>query len=66
MKKELVHLQTMISSQRDFIKKTGAAVAGLFVIPYLKPSRVFACTLCRLRERHPQAGSHAGEHHRPG
>ena len=32
----------MNSSRRDFIKKAGTAVAGLFVAPYLKPSGIFA------------------------
>ncbi len=32
----------MDSSRRDFIKKTGTAVAGLLVVPYLRPSGVFA------------------------
>ena len=30
------------SSRRDFIKKVGTAAAGLLVVPYLKPSGVFA------------------------
>lgn len=30
------------SSRRDFVKKAGTAVAGLFVAPYLMPSGVFA------------------------
>ncbi len=32
----------MNSSRRDFIKKAGTAVAGLLVVPYLRPSGVFA------------------------
>jgi uncharacterized protein (DUF362 family) len=32
----------MNSSRRDFIKKAGTAVAGLFVVPYVKPSGIFA------------------------
>ena len=35
-------LYEMNSSRRDFIKKTSTAVAGLLVVPYLKPSGVFA------------------------
>jgi hypothetical protein len=34
----------MNSSRRDFVKKVGAAAAGLLVVPYLKPSGVFAYT----------------------
>lgn len=30
------------SSRRDFIKKTSSAITGLLVLPYLKPSGVFA------------------------
>lgn len=36
------NIQFMNSSRRDFIKKAGTAVAGLFVAPYLMPSGVFA------------------------
>jgi len=32
----------MNSSRRDFVKHIGAAAAGLLVVPYLKPSGVFA------------------------
>lgn len=32
----------MSSSRRSFIKKVGVATAGLLVVPYLKPSGVFA------------------------
>ncbi len=39
---ETDNFQAMNSSRRDFITKTGAAVAGLFVVSYLKPSGVFA------------------------
>ena len=35
-------LYDMNSSRRDFVKKVGAAAAGLLVVPYLKPSGVFA------------------------
>ena len=42
MKTEKERIKIMNSSRREFIKKTGAAVAGLFVVPYLKPSGVFA------------------------
>ena len=34
----------MNSSRRDFVKQVGAAAAGLLVVPYLKPSGVFAYT----------------------
>ncbi|MCL5021594.1 MAG: twin-arginine translocation signal domain-containing protein, partial [Bacteroidetes bacterium] len=37
---ENVHL--MNSSRREFIRKAGTAVAGLLVVPYLRPSGVFA------------------------
>ena len=30
------------SSRRDFLKKAGAAVAGILVVPYMKPSGVFS------------------------
>jgi uncharacterized protein (DUF362 family) len=35
-------LHDINSSRRDFVKKVGAAAAGLLVVPYLKPSGVFA------------------------
>ena len=41
-KKDTKNLHSMNSSRRDFIKKAGTAVAGLFVAPYLKPSGIFA------------------------
>ncbi|MGA9291541.1 MAG: DUF362 domain-containing protein [Ignavibacteriaceae bacterium] len=41
IKKDTDKFHGMNSSRRDFIKKTGTAVAGLFVAPYLKPSGVF-------------------------
>jgi uncharacterized protein (DUF362 family) len=41
-KKDIENFYSVNSSRRDFIKKTGTAVAGLFVIPYLKPSGIFA------------------------
>jgi len=34
--------RAMNSSRRDFVMKVGAAAAGLLVVPYLKPSGVFA------------------------
>lgn len=37
-----LHVNAMNSSRRDFIKKAYAAVTGLFVVPYLRPSGVFA------------------------
>lgn len=40
-KRDNENLQGMDSSRRDFIKKAGTAVAGLLVVPYLKPSGVF-------------------------
>ena len=41
-KKNTDNFHGMNSSRRDFIKKAGTAVAGLFVAPYLKPSGIFA------------------------
>ncbi|MEJ2617223.1 MAG: DUF362 domain-containing protein, partial [Ignavibacteriaceae bacterium] len=41
IKKDTEKFHGMNSSRRDFIKKAGSAVAGLFVAPYLKPSGVF-------------------------
>ena len=40
MKKDTDKFHGMNSSRRDFIKKAGTAVAGLFVAPYLKPSGI--------------------------
>ena len=43
MKKEgKEHSNDTNSSRREFIKKAGAAAAGLLVVPYMKPSGVFA------------------------
>ena len=42
MRKEIEKLHNMNSSRRNFVRKVGAAAAGLIVVPYLKPSRVFA------------------------
>ncbi len=41
-KKNTANFDGMNSSRRDFIKKAGTAVAGLFVAPYILPSGVFA------------------------
>jgi uncharacterized protein (DUF362 family) len=41
-KKETENLDNVNSSRRDFIKKAGTAVAGLLVVPYLRPSGIFA------------------------
>jgi uncharacterized protein (DUF362 family) len=41
-KKDNENFHVKYSSRRDFIKKAGTAVAGLFVAPYLKPSGIFA------------------------
>ena len=42
MKNHVEHVHDANSSRRDFIKKAGAIGAGLLVVPYLKPSGVFA------------------------
>lgn len=42
MKKISNNNESISTSRRDFIKKTGIAFAGLFSIPYLKPSGIFA------------------------
>ena len=42
MKKNTKNIYPTNSSRRDFIKKTSTAITGLFVIPYLKPSGIFA------------------------
>ena len=42
MKKNVENIYPTNSSRRDFIKKTSIAISGLLVIPYLKPSGVFA------------------------
>jgi len=45
MKKEhMTESHDTDSSRRNFIKHVGAAAAGLLVVPYLKPSGVFAYT----------------------
>ncbi len=41
-KKETENFYGVNSSRRDFLKKAGTAVAGLLVVPYLKPSGVFS------------------------
>ena len=41
-KKDTENLDNVNSSRRDFIKKAGTAVAGLLVVPYLRPSGIFA------------------------
>lgn len=41
-KKDTENFHSTNSSRREFIKKAGTAVAGLFVVPYLKPSGIFA------------------------
>jgi uncharacterized protein (DUF362 family) len=41
-KKDTENFHSMNSSRRDFLKKTGTALAGLFAAPYLKPSGIFA------------------------
>lgn len=41
-KKDKENYSGINSSRRDFIIKAGSAVAGLLVIPYLKPSGVFS------------------------
>ena len=43
-KKDSEKSHGMNSSRRDFVKQVGAAAAGLLVVPYLKPSGVFAYT----------------------
>ncbi len=40
MKKDTDNFHGMNSSRRDFLKKAGTAVAGLLVVPYLKPSGI--------------------------
>ena len=40
-KKNIKNLRGAGSSRREFLKKTSTAVAGLLVVPYLKPSGVF-------------------------
>ena len=47
MQKDREHLDDLNPSRRDFIKKAGAVGAGLLVVPYLKPSGVFAYNLKR-------------------
>ncbi|HVO73624.1 MAG TPA: DUF362 domain-containing protein [Ignavibacteriaceae bacterium] len=42
MKKDSENSNQMNPSRREFLKKAGSAVAGLLVIPYLKPSGIFA------------------------
>ena len=41
-KNELKNFTGASTSRRDFIKKAGSAVAGLLIVPYLKPSGVFS------------------------
>ena len=41
-KKDTENFDNVNSSRRDFIKKAGTAVAGLLVVPYLRPSGIFA------------------------
>ena len=41
-KKDTENFYGTASSRRDFMKKAGTAVAGLLVVPYLKPSGIFA------------------------
>ena len=41
-KKDTENFHGMSTSRRDFLKKAGTAVAGLLVVPYLKPSGVFS------------------------
>ncbi|MGD1045748.1 MAG: DUF362 domain-containing protein [Bacteroidota bacterium] len=41
-KKDTEHFHDMYTSRRNFIKKAGATAASLLVVPYLKPSGVFA------------------------
>jgi uncharacterized protein (DUF362 family) len=41
-RKDRDDLHCLNSSRRDFMKKTSTALAGLLVVPYLKPSGVFA------------------------
>ncbi len=47
MKNDAENLENVKSSRRDFIKKAGTVGAGLLVVPYLKPSGVFAYDLQR-------------------
>jgi uncharacterized protein (DUF362 family) len=42
MKQNIDKFYSQNSTRRHFIKKVSAGVAGLFVVPYLKPSGVFA------------------------
>ena len=42
MKKDKGNFHAINLSRRGFIKKAGASVAGLFIVPYIKPSGVFA------------------------
>jgi uncharacterized protein (DUF362 family) len=42
IKKDTNNSHGMNSSRRNFIKKASTAVAGLFVVPYLKPPGVFS------------------------
>ena len=41
-KKDRKYIDNINSSRRNFLKTVGTATAGLFVVPYLKPSGVFA------------------------
>ena len=41
-KKDTENFYGTNSSRRDFIKKAGTTIAGLLVVPYLKPSGIFA------------------------
>lgn len=41
-RRDTENLHDVNSSRRDFIKRVGTAAAGLLVVPYLRPSGVFA------------------------